>query len=221
MTDARDQFTQRWRGLSARLGFDPEQSENTLDFLLQRYSVPGRFYHTVTHINQMLGTFDELQGKFADGDAVLCAIFFHDAIYDPARKDNEEQSAIAAREHLTRLGMGGGERVDSICAMVRATQHHRATGDQDTDLMLDIDMSILGAPIRQYMGYARNVRKEYLAAYTQEEYAYGRTLLFINPTLTAERVFITPEFSHLEQQARENLAWEKSWLPKQTRKTGR
>ncbi|MGH3379956.1 MAG: HD domain-containing protein, partial [Actinoallomurus sp.] len=59
--------------------------------LLRRYAEPHRRYHTTTHLAEVLDHVGELAGEAADADAVRLAAWFHDAVYDPARGDNEER----------------------------------------------------------------------------------------------------------------------------------
>jgi predicted metal-dependent HD superfamily phosphohydrolase len=71
--------------------------------LLPRYSEPHRHYHNVQHIEECLREFEFGQHLAADPAAVELAILFHDAIYDPRRSDNEEQSAQLAIALLTEM----------------------------------------------------------------------------------------------------------------------
>src|SRR5690606_17676045 len=68
--------------LAARLGAD----------LLARWREPPRHYHTADHLAVVLAVVDEHRAHAADPDAVRLAAWYHDAIYDPRRVDNEEAS---------------------------------------------------------------------------------------------------------------------------------
>ncbi len=65
--------------------------------LRRRYAEPQRAYHTWTHVEDLLTLFVEPRGPLHDDAAVLYAILFHDAVYDPKRADNEERSADLVR----------------------------------------------------------------------------------------------------------------------------
>ncbi|RNF02378.1 uncharacterized protein Tco025E_08391 [Trypanosoma conorhini] len=72
-------------------------------FIVARYTEPQRHYHTMAHLEEMLGCFERFQSEApvahrlpaADPRRVVLelAILFHDAVYDPRRDDNEECSA--------------------------------------------------------------------------------------------------------------------------------
>ncbi len=170
------------------------------------YSEPHRHYHTLTHIADIVTKFDALRGRFDRPDSVLLALFFHDIVYDPTRQDNEAQSAGLLCERLPDI-----ERavLDEACFCILESKGHKATGDADTDLFLDLDMSIVGAPWEDYLTYARGVALEYLPVYGAEAYAAGRPALFLEPTLNHARIFLTEPFQSLESRARSNLAAER------------
>ena len=88
---------------------------------------------------------------------------------------------------------------------IEATASHAAHGEGDIDLLLDIDMAILGAPRDVYLRYAENVAREYLPVYGLDAYATGRVKLFLEPTLARDSLFLTPPFIALEDQARANM----------------
>lgn len=62
------------------------------DQIFRKYSESWRYYHTLTHIFQMLNFFEGLTKKINDNIVFKLAIFFHDAIYEPWSSLNEEVS---------------------------------------------------------------------------------------------------------------------------------
>lgn len=165
------------------------------------YNSPGRHYHTLRHIEQMLMLLDEVKEACTDPEAIRLAIFYHDIVYNAQRQDNEAQSATIARERLTTLGF---RDVDKVVALILATQKHEGSGDQDTNYLLDIDLNILGAAWPQYLAYVQQVREEY-SIYPDEVYKPGRVQV-LRHFLSAARIFKTDYFyQKLEAQARENL----------------
>lgn len=194
-----------WRDLAAALGLDDAARDGTWRLIETAYAEPQRHYHTLTHINDIVAKFDGLRGRFERPDSVLLALFFHDIVYDPARQDNEAQSAGILCERLPGIGEA---MLDHACFCILESKGHKATGDADTDLFLDLDMSILGAPWDEYLTYATGVAREYLPVYGLEAFAKGRPALFLEPTLAHGRIFLTEPFRALESQARSNLAGE-------------
>ena len=62
-----------------------------------------------------------------DAAAVAMAAFFHDAVYDATRDDNEERSAVLAEHQLGSLGWDDA-RIRVVAALVRETATHASDG---------------------------------------------------------------------------------------------
>src|SRR5687767_15987416 len=86
------------------------------------YRLPGRHYHGLAHIEALLALADECHGELADPQAVEAAIWFHDAIYDSRRSDNEARSASLAADKLS--SRASPEQMSRIVAMIEATATH-------------------------------------------------------------------------------------------------
>ncbi len=209
-----DSLAKHWSDLAVRLGL--VDGEGLWAGLVTAYNEPQRHYHTLTHINDIVTKFAAVHDRFAKPDSVLLALFYHDVVYDPARPDNEEKSADLMCDQLEDAVDGPVLR--HACDCILASKGHKGSGDTDTDLFLDLDMSILGAPWEDYLKYAQGVAREYLPVYGAEAYAAGRPALFLEPTLAHDRIFLTEPFAALENQARSNLAaeldlWRSGGLP--------
>ena len=88
---------ERWRKLLP--GADALGEE-----LLARWAEPHRHSHTVSHLDLVLSVVDQYADAAADPDAVRFAAWFHDAVYDPRRTDNEDVSAaLASRALVVRV----------------------------------------------------------------------------------------------------------------------
>ena len=73
--------------------------------LIAAYAEPHRRYHDMTHIADGLAQLRAVEGLTDDERTWLAyAIWWHDAVYDPTRSDNEAQSAALARRDLALLG---------------------------------------------------------------------------------------------------------------------
>ena len=129
------------------------------------YDAPGRHYHGLAHVEALLALWREHRGLLDDPAAVEAAIWFHDAVYDSRRNDNEHLSALLARQRLA--GRVPEERLERITAMIEATATHTppVSGDKRADgdaaLFLDMDLSILGAPPAAFDAYEEAIRLEY------------------------------------------------------------
>ena len=150
----------RWLTLMESMGL--KDSLECFDALRSAYSQKHRFYHTVEHINAMLRHFDQV-GHLASCPAQLeLAIWFHDAIYKIFSKTNERDSAEWAQTFLRVQGYNK-EAVQSVYDLIMATQHNDEASSitEDAKLLVDIDLTILGATPEVYDEFESNVRKEY------------------------------------------------------------
>ncbi len=199
-----DDLRAEWTALCERM--DIAGYDDLWDGIAKAYGEPQRHYHTLAHIAAVVRDGQRIRAKFDDADVALLALFFHDLIYDPARSDNEAQSAERMRA-LLASSIGGG-RLSRAERHILATKSHARTDDDDTHLVLDIDMAILGAAWADYLAYAEGVAREYVPVYGLEAYAAGRANLFLTPTLARGPIFLTKAFANREAQARQNLAEE-------------
>jgi predicted metal-dependent HD superfamily phosphohydrolase len=200
----------RWQALTARLGFAQAPSAAVFDELAQAYSEPGRHYHNLGHIAQLLSLLDQYGQDMHSRDAMELAIFFHDAVYVPIRSDNEAASAALARARLTALG-GAETLVREVERLILATRHGTAladaVGDPDLALLVDLDLSILGAERAVYAAYAAAIRREY-AIVPDLVYRPGRRRVLAE-FLGRPRIYATPRlYEAWEAAARANLEWE-------------
>jgi len=170
--------------------------------LLARYGEAHRHYHTIAHVDACLGFFDWYRGLALHPERVELALWFHDAVYDPRASDNESRSAELARASLDELGAPAAVR-DEVAAHVLATRGHQ--GDQpDTKLLLDLDLSVLGARPLGFAQFEQQIREEY-AHVSDEVFAAGRCAVLSGFAARSE-IYATPALrEELEFRARQNL----------------
>lgn len=145
-----------WATLMSMLG-NPKESEAILKDFLKRYSEPQRAYHNLEHIVTMLDELEELN----EGDlAIALAIWFHDAVYDPNAKENEERSAQMAKDMIGKMGLPDslGEQVSDL---VIATKHATIPTEYTAQILVDLDLMVLGKPEKVFDIYEVGIRKEY------------------------------------------------------------
>jgi predicted metal-dependent HD superfamily phosphohydrolase len=146
---------------------------------------------------------DEFRALAENPDAIEFAIFVHDAIYDASRKDNESRSAILGAMLLDQLGAQAAF-VSRVDALVAATSHTRSGHAGDEALIVDLDLSILGADPTRYDEYAVGVRNEYAHA-DASTYRVGRCA-FLRSMLARDRLFTNENVrDRFESQARSNM----------------
>ncbi len=131
------------------------------------------------------------------------AVWFHDAVYDPTRNDNEAQSTALARRQLERAGAPHAQ-VERIAGIILDTRHHEPATSPDGALVADADLAILAAPAAEFAAYQRAIRQEY-AHLSDAEFNQGRKQ-FMEAFLQRPRIYQTETFAHLEPRARAALA---------------
>ncbi len=207
-------FTAAWTKVCADGEFETEASAQLGADLLRRHHEPHRRYHDVGHIEAVLHNLDTLR---ATSVAARLAAFFHDAIYDPTRSDNEAMSAELAKVELALLG-APDDLIGVVAAMISATARHApptdhspdpAMGSSAADLaaFLDADLAILGTPQPLYDRYVANTRIEY-AHVDDAGWLAGRAAVLVG-FLERPTIYFTIAGRDLwEAAARSNLARE-------------
>ena len=173
------------------------------------YAQPHRRYHTRSHIEQCLALLDNVPDLTDTERRILTyAIWWHDAVYDPTASDNEARSAELAKAALRDIDDVSIHARDEVARLIRLTAGHEVEeGDRLGELLVSIDLSILGAPADRYDAYAKAVREEY-SHVPDELWRPGRARV-LQRFLAAQVIFPDPGFREwLELQARENLARE-------------
>lgn len=172
------------------------------------YAEPHRRYHTRLHIEDCLAKLAAVPDlSEAERRVMAWAIWWHDAVYDPARGDNEMASAEFARRDLPSLGATTAE-ADEVARLILLTKGHTvASGDRLGALMISIDLSILGAEPATYDAYAEAIRQEY-AHVPDAAFRAGRGRV-LEGFLKSPMIFADPTFNATyEIRARQNLGRE-------------
>jgi predicted metal-dependent HD superfamily phosphohydrolase len=165
--------------------------------LTRRYCEPHRRYHGLEHPAHMLW----LGRQHALTDEQIAAIWFHDAIYDQHRQDNEERSAVLAREQLSALGWP--ERsVALVERIVLDTKRHVPSIDESRGVV-DLDLEPLSETWEIFQRNALHIRVEYL--HLDDETFHGSRKRFLEAMLARERIYTTSWGSRLESRAKRNL----------------
>jgi len=197
----------KWLDLLVRLGAREDEALQLFGQVADAYSVPVRHHHDLRHVEEVLEALRSYPGPVAAPDALAAAAWFHDIVHDPAAKDNEERSAEMAAGELRALGVAE-DTVLAVHDLVIATKPdmvREPTGD--AAVLVDADMSILGADDERYDNYVQAIRSEY-AIFTPDVYRAGRGD-FLKALLKRPRLFRTSWFREkFEARARANIAGE-------------
>jgi len=192
-----------WRACFSALRLPvPETREFT--GLIGRYAEPHRAYHTLQHLDECFGAFQTERGSAQSPGAVGLALFYHDAIYDTHAHDNEEKSATLARQVLGAVG-GDAALLSYVTDLILVTRHAAMPETDDQKLVVDIDLSILGASPERFDEYERQVRHEY--SWVEEAVFRSVRGTILREFLARPAIYSTSGFrDRLERQALENLS---------------
>jgi predicted metal-dependent HD superfamily phosphohydrolase len=173
--------------------------------LAARYEEPQRQYHTLVHIEDCLLKLDAARHLLDadEADGVELALAWHDAVYDPGAADNEARSAALFRADAARHRLEP-RLVAAVERLILQTKTHLARNRPDEQVMIDIDLSILGAAPDVFAAYDRSIRREH--AHVPEAEWRQRRAAVLRGFLLRERLFATRFFrERYEATARENL----------------
>lgn len=193
---------ERWRAMWAELSASSADEALRLQ-LLACYSEPARNYHSLQHLEECLLTLQPLRILAEHAAEIELALWFHDAIYDTQRKDNEERSAQWLGESALAAGVPEAAVVRAK-NMVLATGHQALPVTPDEKILIDVDLSILGAGPERFKEYEEQVRREY--AWIPEVQRRERRQRILRSFLEREFIYNTEVMrQRLEGRARTNL----------------
>ena len=196
-------FATSWQRAWAALGVR-RADEALYRELLARYQEPHRHYHSLRHLAECLRHFESVYELADRPGEVELALWFHDAVYQARRSDNEQRSADWARQALVAAGVEPAVAV-RVYALVMATRHETLPATPDQRLLVDIDLAILGAPPARFAEYQRQVRAEY--RWVPGPIYRRRRREILRQFLERQPLYATAYFQErLEAQARRNLA---------------
>lgn len=122
--------------------------------VLERYNEPHRFYHTLTHLEDIL---QQLTSRQLDNnEALLLATVYHDVIYDPKSTTNEEDSARCFNHTFN----GSDELKQEVTAIILDTKTHQSTTELSA-IFCEMDLNILHQPLGKLMAYEQQIFKEF------------------------------------------------------------
>jgi predicted metal-dependent HD superfamily phosphohydrolase len=173
------------------------------DRLVEAWSEPQRRYHTLRHLTDCVALLEPALQLAEHPAEVEMALWFHDAVYELKAKDNEARSAAWAERELkvAAIAPSVGKRVHDL---IMATCHAAQAATPDARLLVDVDLSILGADSERFDEYEVQVR---------QEYAWVPGLLFrrkrreiLRGFLARPSIYGTERFQEIfEAKARDNL----------------
>ena len=192
----------RWQTVWREVGAS-RADEELYAKLVDSYSEPHRRYHTVQHLEECFAHLDLARSIAQHPSEVELALWFHDAIYDTRRTDNEERSAEWAQAAALASGLPI-EPAERIAGLVLATKHDAVPVGTDAGLLVDIDLAILGSETARFEEYEVQIREEY--AWAPESLYQNARRKILQAFVSREQIYSTELFhAEYEARARQNI----------------
>jgi predicted metal-dependent HD superfamily phosphohydrolase len=161
-----------------------------------------RHYHNWDHIVALFDLIDKHNLEL--NIPQYLAVLFHDIVYEPGSPTNERDSSEMMRNMVTSLFTA--KQLNDAAIIIHDTKTH-IPSSEDSKLVLDLDMAILGQREKHEM-FNRTIRHEF-GKYSDAEYNAGRSAFF-QEVLARPVIYYTKEFhGAYEWYAREYM---KNWI---------
>jgi predicted metal-dependent HD superfamily phosphohydrolase len=204
---AKELYEQAWDEICKEFRVPQAKAEKWLEVIKSNHGSPSRFYHNLSHLNNFLAFGNYLGSANYDINQKL-AILFHDIIYNPMAKDNEEKSAVLSAKFA--YDVYAEYRTQDVYNYILMTKHNSFSYDiakenKKVAYLLDGDIAILGAGEKDYEKYAISVREEYYhGGVKAEDYRKGR-YKFLDNLLKLDRIFHTKKAHEAGFEARARI----------------
>lgn len=168
-----------------------------------RYSEPHRHFHTTEHLNDVLGQIFDIYNCSLDLVPMIIAGVFHDIVYDPQRKDNEEKSVEVLESYVS-----DSEKNTDIIKQAKKIILATKTHDKIHDLISDFnkfDCSILDKGLPELLKWEKEIRNEY--SFAPWDVYKERRLMFLKlslPDHEKNRENLSLLIKKLEEKERED-----------------
>jgi predicted metal-dependent HD superfamily phosphohydrolase len=193
----------RWQSGWRQLGAS-NADEALYHQLVACYSEPHRKYHTIQHLNECFMHLEKVRSLAEHPEEVELALWFHDAIYDTSKKDNEQRSAAWARDSTLAAGVSS-EPAERIYELIMATMPNGVPSGRDAEVLVDIDLAILGSDVARFDEYEVQVREEY--SWVPETLYRAARRKVLEEFTRRDWIYSTAPFrSEYEARARDNIS---------------
>lgn len=190
-----------YTNLLLEIGFTINEINSLWLDLEKAYSKKSRYYHNLTHLEEMVFWFFKYKEQLQQPNEVLYSIFYHDYVYKVTRKDNELKSAEYS---IALLKPNHQLNKQLVFELILATQLHQHNENDDCNWLIDFDLKILSKDWEDYKSYYQQIRKEY-KIYPDFLYNPGRKKA-LEHFLENKNIYQTQEFrNEFENIAIENI----------------
>lgn len=145
--------------LAALLGSYPHAFEE----IIYRWTEPHRHYHNIQHLDDILSLICRDRNRYHTRDNICMALaaLFHDAVYEPLSKTNEEASADLMRQFCSKAYSASD--IDFVEKMILHTKDHTQPADDwIIARFLDYDINgLLYGDVGSLLSAERRIFKEF------------------------------------------------------------
>lgn len=141
----------------------------SLEDILLRWNEPHRCYHNQTHLDDLLTKIESLSVKEDDRDVLIVAALFHDIVYDPSSKENEELSDKLFHKNSDDKTY----KHKDVITIILETKDHKPTTIL-SKLFSDLDMSVMTESYENLLKWEEGIFGEYSPVFGKELYKIGR-----------------------------------------------
>jgi len=193
----------RWDSLLESFGIEDDQ--HTYNALLNAYAEKHRCYHTREHIEACLAHLDSCELTLSQSHELEMAFWFHDAIYKICSGTNEEDSAVWAVRYLQERS-ASPESIERVERYILDTKHNVIPVNNDSCVLVDIDIAILGAAPAVYEAFENAIAREYKVV---PKMIYRKKRKAVLTSFADKAHIYHTEYyqQRFENQARTNLQW--------------
>lgn len=168
--------------------------------VVMRLQEPHRHYHNLQHVLEMWAWHKQYcDGRFEPA-MVASFCLYHDAIYDPAAKDNEARSVELWTQDSTDTPLSQMVTL----AIEATTDHFQETPWPCVKWCLNLDLLRLGTSESEFTQHGHDIRAEF--AHVNDIAWIKMSADWRAKVLAQPVIFAFPQFATFEAAARRNLA---------------
>jgi predicted metal-dependent HD superfamily phosphohydrolase len=192
--------------------YEDSYTAANIRFLETAYGEPTRYYHNMKHIRECVGHLRNLLLVSDDCMSISReALIWHDVFYDPHKSGGYNEVKSAQLFALHRGRAWAFDDAKEVCRLIELTASHVVEPDDVRgQIVVSMDLLILGSPPTRYREYVNGIRDEYVknGVCSEADFVMGRKK-FLASLLNREVILPwKPARICYETQARANVSHE-------------
>ncbi len=136
-------------------------SEEKIEDILKRWNEPHRYWHNTDHLKEVLYRIDKLNSiNDMEYEILVISAFFHDIVYNPQKKNNENKSIELFQKYSPKLPPG---YMSSVIKIIKNSANYPEISLDKLSVMfwvMDND-PIINKNFENFKDYEDKIKKEY------------------------------------------------------------